>query len=65
MCWLSTGLLEIKVVKERETDLNNVRYLTFDPLVNEFRLKRNDVYCYLVQCQLGLTRLDWLDVLLC
>lgn len=55
------GLLEIKVVKEGETDLNNVRYLIFDPLVNEFRLKRNDVYFYQVQCQLGLTGLDWLD----
>ena len=55
------GLLEIKVVKEGETDLNNVRYLTYDPLGNEFRLKRNDVYFYQVQCQLGLTGLDWLD----
>jgi len=55
------GLLEIKVVKEGETDLSNVRYLTYDPLVNEFRLKRNDVYFYQVQCQLGLTGLDWLD----
>ena len=48
------GLLEIKVVKEGETDFNNVRYLSFDPVTNKFTLRK-------VQCQLGLTGLDWCD----
>ena len=37
-------LLEITVVKEGETNLNNVRYFTFHRLTNKFRSKRSDVY---------------------
>ncbi|XP_031570411.1 uncharacterized protein LOC116304773 [Actinia tenebrosa] len=55
------GLLEIKVVKERETDFGNVRYLTNDPITNEYSLKKTDIYYYQVQCQLALTGLEWCD----
>jgi len=55
------GLLEIKVVKEGETDFANVRYLRKNPVTNEYNLKTNDIYYYQVQCQLALTGLDWCD----
>ena len=38
------GLPEIKVVKEGETDLKNVRYLTVDPETNGLTLKKNHEY---------------------
>jgi len=55
------GLLEIKVVKEGSLDFSNVSYLTTNPLTNELKLKRNHDYFYQVQCQLGLTGLEWYD----
>ena len=55
------GLCEIKVVKEGETDLKNVRYLEIDPVSKEITLKRNHEYYFQVQCQLGLTGLEWND----
>ena len=55
------GLLEIKVVKEGETDLSNVRYLTVDRDTKELTLKKNHEYYFQVQCQLALTGLDWCD----
>ena len=55
------GLLEIKVVKEGETSFDNVRYLTKDPVTDKYKLKLNDNYHYQVQCQLGLTGLEWCD----
>ena len=55
------GLLEIKVVKEGETDFGNVRYVTTDPITKELTLKRNHEYYYQVQCQLGLTGIEWCD----
>lgn len=55
------GLCEIKVVKEGETDFKNVRYLEIDPVSNEITLKRNHEHYFQVQCQLGLTGLEWND----
>lgn len=55
------GLLEIKVVKEGETTFDNVRYLVKDQLTNLYSLKTTDIYFYQVQCQLGLTGLQWCD----
>ena len=54
------GLLEVKVVKEEATSFDDVRYLTKDN-INQYSLKKNDIYYYQVQCQLGLTGLDWCD----
>ena len=48
------GLLEIKVVKEGQTDLSNVRYLTVDRDTKELTLKKNHEYYFQVQCQLYL-----------
>ena len=53
------GLLEIKVVKEGEHTFDNVAYL--EKSVNGYELKRNPLYYYQVQCQLGLTGMDWCD----
>ena len=55
------GLLEIKVVKEGETDFGYVSYLTKDAITNEFTLKNTDFYYYQVQCQLALTGVEWCD----
>ena len=55
------GLLEVKVVKEGETSFNNVKYLGVDPFTQERKLKENHEYYSQVQCQLGLTGLDWCD----
>ena len=52
------GLLEIKVVKEGETDFANVSYLT---ITNEYTLKKTHIYFYQVQCLLALTSLEWCD----
>ena len=54
------GLLEVKVVKEGATSFDDVRYLTKDN-INQYSVKKNDIYYYQVQCQLGLTGLDWCD----
>ena len=54
------GLLEVKVVKEEATSFDDVRYLTKDN-INQYSVKKNDIYYYQVQCQLGLTGLDWCD----
>ena len=55
------GLLEVKVVKEGETDFNNVRYVNIDPVTQEKTLKMSDEYFYQVQCQLALTGIEWCD----
>ena len=55
------GPLEIKVVKEGQTTFDNVQYLVKDSTTNEYTLKKTDLYYYQVQCQLGLTGLDWCD----
>lgn len=55
------GLLETKVVKEGETSLDDIRYLTKDQHTNQYKLKTTDIYYYQVQCQLGLTGLEWCD----
>ena len=55
------GLCEIKVVKEGETDLKNVRYLEIDSVSKQITLKRNHEHYFQVQCQLGLTGLEWND----
>eukprot|EP00795_Rhopilema_esculentum_P015520 gene15520-6783_t len=55
------GLLEIKVVKEGETNFCNVGYLELNPVTGAYSLKRNHIYFYQVQCQLGLTGLQWCD----
>lgn len=55
------GLLEVKVVKEGETSFDNVRYLTRDSSSNQYTLKTSDIYYYQVQCQLGLSGLEWCD----
>ena len=55
------GLLEIKVVKEGETDFANVSYLAKDAITNEFNFKKTHIYYYQVQCQLALTGLEWCD----
>jgi len=57
---LPFGLLEVKTVKECITDLNQVEYLTVDAN-NKLALKRNHNHYYQVQCQLGLTGLEWCD----
>ena len=55
------GLLEVKIVKEGETSFDNVKYLGVDPFTQERKLKENHEYYSQVQCQLGLTGLDWCD----
>lgn len=55
------GLLEVKVVKEGETDFANVRYLSKNVVTNKYMLKNTDIYYYQVQCQLALTGLEWCD----
>ena len=57
----SFGLLDTKVVKEGEILFDNVRYITKDNTTNQYFLKKTDIYYYQVQCQLGLTGLDWYD----
>ena len=42
-------LLEIKIVKEGETDFKNVRYVDIDPLRNEKTLKKSHEYYFQVQ----------------
>lgn len=55
------GLLEIKVVKEGETSFDDVRHLTKDQNTNQYKLKTTDIHYYQIQCQLGLTGLEWCD----
>lgn len=55
------GLLEIKVVKEGETDFRNVRYANVNPISNEVTLKTTHEYYYQVQCQLALIGIEWCD----
>lgn len=54
------GLLKVKVVKEGQTNFDNVRYLSKNAQ-NEYSLKTTHEYCYQVKCQLGLTGLQWCD----
>ena len=54
-------LLEIKIVKEGETDFKNVRYVDIDPLRNEKTLKKSHEYYFQVQCQLAITGMEWCD----
>ena len=53
--------LEIKVMKEGETDFANVSYLTKDAITNEYTLKKTHIYFCQVQCLLALTGLEWCD----
>ena len=55
------GLLEIKVPKEGVTDISTLQYFHQDPTTNEFHLKKNHDYHYQIQCQLGLTGVNWCD----
>jgi len=55
------GLLEVKVVKEGVSDFHNVRYIETDPITKELTLKRTHDYYYQVQCQLGLSGIEWCD----
>lgn len=58
------SLLEVKVVKEGKTIFNNVRYLVKDPVTSAYTLKTTDIYYYYqVQSLLGLTGLEWFDLL--
>lgn len=58
---LPFGLLEIKVVQEGAVDFSGVRYLSLNPATNKLALKRTHEYFYQVQCQLGLSGLEWCD----
>ena len=55
------GLLEVKVVQEGVTKFDKVSYLQLDKQTNTFTLKENHDYHYQVQCQLGITGLEWCD----
>ena len=55
------GLLEIKVVKEGETDFKNVRHIDVDSITSEKTLKKNHEYYFQVQCQLPITDIEWCD----
>ena len=54
------GLLKVKVVKEGQTNFDNVRYLSKNAQ-NEYSLMTTHEYCYQVKSQLGLTGLQWCD----
>ena len=55
------GLLEIKVVQEGTDNFDKVQYLQRDADSGVFHLKQNHIYFLQIQCQLGLTGLDWCD----
>jgi hypothetical protein len=59
------GLLEVNVVcKDGITSFDEVHvdYLKRDPQSNELKLNEKHLYYYQVQCQLGLTGIEWCDV---
>ena len=58
------GLLEVKIVKEVETDFKNVSYVDIDPLTNEKTLKKSHEYYFQVLCQLAITGMEWCDFFL-
>ena len=55
------GLLEIKVVQEGQSSFEKVHCLEFNSEKAVLSLKKNHIYHYRVQCQLGLTGLNWCD----
>ena len=59
--YLPFGLFETKVVKEGSTDFDGVPYIYKNPVTKQLSLKRNHEYYYQVQCQLGLSGLEWND----
>ena len=59
--YLPFGLLETKVVKEGSTDFDGVPNIYKNPVTKQPSLKRNHEYYYQVQCQLGLSGLEWND----
>ena len=59
--YLPFGRFETKVVKEGAIDFDGVHYIYKDPVTKQLSLKRNHEYYYQVQCQLGLSGLEWCD----